>query len=236
MAKRNRKGLLKLDARTLLLLLVVANIVLFALPSIQTELWVMGFSIALAFLSGLYGSTIKLVLAYAALLGLDLVCSMYFHHGFAQMVSTGACFMRKVFPCAVLGGILIMTIQVSEFMATLSRIKTPQRILVPLTVMLRYLPAIAEDHRMITRAMRMRGIQPGVLNVIRHPLRTVECIYVPLLMSASRRADELSIAAMTRGIESPRPRTSIHEIRFRHADACVLLLCVSGLAALVWSS
>ena len=36
---------------------------------------------------------------------------------------------------------------------------------------------------------------------------TVNCSYVPLLTAASRAADELSIAAVTRGIENPKERT-----------------------------
>lgn len=229
-----QKGLIKLDARTLLLLLVATNVGMFLLPTLTAELCIMGCALLLALLSGLYSSTLKMALGYAALCALDLLCTHTFHGAFAATVSLGANFMRKVFPCAVLGGILVSTIQVSEFMATLVRIHTPRRLRISLTVMLRYLPAIAEDYRLITQAMRMRGIQPGFRQLVAHPIRTIECIYVPLLLSASRRADELSIAAVTRGIESPRPRTSIHTVHFQRADFAVLILCASGLAALAW--
>ena len=40
-------------------------------------------------------------------------------------------------------------------------------------------------------------------------MRTIDCIYVPLLMSASRAADELSMAAVARGIENPVARTAV---------------------------
>lgn len=47
---------------------------------------------------------------------------------------------------------------------------------------------------------------------------TINCIYVPLLTAASKTADELSIASVTRGIENPKPRTCLVKIQMRSAD------------------
>ena len=46
----------------------------------------------------------------------------------------------------------------------------------------------------------------------------MECLYVPLLITASKTADDLSIASMTRGIEHPGARTSITELKMRWYD------------------
>jgi energy-coupling factor transport system permease protein len=43
------------------------------------------------------------------------------------------------------------------------------------------------------------------------------------MMTASKAADELSIASVTRGIENPRPRTCLEQIRFGMADWIVIL-------------
>ena len=51
----------------------------------------------------------------------------------------------------------------------------------------------------------------------------MECIYVPLMMAASKAADELSIASITRGIENPKPRTCLVQIRMRLADVLAVL-------------
>ena len=99
--------------------------------------------------------------------------------------------------------------------------------IIPLAVMLRYVPAIMEDWRYIKDAMRMRDVSPTLVGFIRQPVMTVECIYVPLLTAASKTADELSIAAVARGIENPEPRTCLVRIQFRPADfiiASVFLL------------
>ena len=65
-------------------------------------------------------------------------------------------------------------------------------------------PPIQEDWRFIKDAMRMRDVSPSPKGLLTHPAMTVECIYVPLMMAASKAADELSIASITRGIENPK--------------------------------
>ena len=64
---------------------------------------------------------------------------------------------------------------------------------------------------------------------------TVNCLYVPLLTAASRAADELSIAAVTRGIENPKLRTCLVTVRMTAADWAVMALFAAFLAIeLLW--
>ena len=62
-----------------------------------------------------------------------------------------------------------------------------------------------------------------------HPGMTVECIYVPLMMTASKAADELSIASVTRGIENPNPRTCLVQIKCGIADWMIMAVAVAFL-------
>lgn len=71
--------------------------------------------------------------------------------------------------------------------------------------------------------MRLRDISPTFLGLLTHPVRTVECVYVPMMMAASKAADELSIASVTRGIENPGPRTCLVQIRFTIADVLAVV-------------
>ena len=85
--------------------------------------------------------------------------------------------------------------------------------------------------------MRLRDVSPTFLGFLKAPAMTVNCIYVPLLTAASRAADELSIAAVTRGIENPKPRTCLVEIQMRAADWLAMALFAAFLAAeLVWKA
>lgn len=98
-----------------------------------------------------------------------------------------------------------------------------QKIVIPVAVMLRYVPTIREDWHFIKDAMRMRDVSPNLKNFILHPAMTIECIYVPLMMAASKTADELTVASVTRGIENPTQRTSYVRIGFGIADLIVVL-------------
>ncbi len=126
--------------------------------------------------------------------------------------------VHKVYPCGFLAGILISTTRVSEFLCAMHKIHAPKSLTIPMAVMLRYLPTIREDWGFIKDAMRLRDVSPSLKGLVAHPGMTVECLYVPLMMSASRAADELSIASVTRGIENPAPRTCLIQIRLGLAD------------------
>ena len=70
---------------------------------------------------------------------------------------------------------------------------------------------------------------PLLWGLLSHPGMTVECIYVPLLMAASKAADELSVASVTRGIENPNPRTCLVQIKCGIADWRVMAVAVAFL-------
>ena len=53
---------------------------------------------------------------------------------------------------------------------------------------------------------------------------------VPLLMSAVNVSEELSAAALCRGLDSPEPHTSLVQVRFRFSD--VLVWCITGALAI----
>lgn len=92
-----------------------------------------------------------------------------------------------------------------------------------------------EDWHYIKDAMRLRDVSPTLISFLKAPAMTVNCIYVPMLTAASKTADELSIASVTRGIENPKPRTCLVEIRMRVADWAVMVLFAVFLASeIVW--
>ena len=144
---------------------------------------------------------------------------------------------HKVYACGMLAGIVLSTTKVSEFLSAMNQIHAPKKLVIPLAVMLRYIPTIQEDWHFIKDAMRMRDVSPTPAGFLKNPGMTIECIYVPLMMAASKAADELSIASVTRVIENPNPRTCLVQIKCRAADWIgmgvaiaffVLELCVRG--------
>lgn len=130
--------------------------------------------------------------------------------------------LYQVYPCGMMAGLILSSTKVSQFMAAMARSHVPRQVVIPLAIMLRYVPVVAEDWNHIKDAMKMRGITPSAAGFLKQPMRTLECIYVPMIMNASKAADELSVAALTRGIENPEPRTCLEEIRYRWADGVLL--------------
>ncbi len=126
---------------------------------------------------------------------------------------------------------LLATTTVGELAAALERLRVPRAIVIPLTVMLRFLPLVVEELRAIIDAMRLRGVIPGVGTLITRPIRAVEYVMMPLLAAMIRMTDDLSASAMLRGLGSKTRRTSIIRLGFGPIDAVYLIVMI-GLVAL----
>ncbi|GMQ58195.1 energy-coupling factor transporter transmembrane component T [Vallitalea sediminicola] len=214
-----KQGLLHIDPRTKLFILLVGNLSVFFAGSIKLEVILACFIILLGMISGAYRFTFKMSVIYFMILIIQILGSVYLGGTFKIFIVSFCMFIRKIFPCGMLGGIIVSTTRVNEFMAAMNRIHMPKSVVIPLTVMLRYFPMVGEDWRYIKDAMKMRNVAPSFGGFLIRPLQTIECVYVPLMMSASKVADELSAAAVTRGIENPKVRTCVQTIRFSCADA-----------------
>lgn len=220
-----KQGLVRIDPRTKIFLLILGNIAVILAPSLSFEIYlVMGY-VVFGFLCGIYGYPIKLAALYYLLVIFQFVSIQYLTGVLGIMLITFAQFVCMILPCALLAGIMIATVRANEFMAALNKLHVSKNIVIPLTVMIRYFPMVVEDLKHIKDAMRMRDITPSFLGFLKAPLLTIECVYVPLMMSASKVADELSAAVVTRGIENPLPRTCMAKMGLGWLDyICVLFL------------
>ncbi len=139
--------------------------------------------------------------------------------------------VTRFFPCLVMGYYLMATTRVSEFMASMARMHVSQKIVIPLSVMFRFFPTVAEESRSINDAMRMRGV--GIGSAGGSPMSMLEYRMVPLLMSVVKIGDELSASALTRGLGGPEKRTNICQIGFGPWDVAFTLV-VLGAVAVYW--
>ncbi len=225
------KAGLWLDPRTKLLLLLLTVLGATMAPSLLYEL---GLVILVALIALVLGEWKKAVLGFTAYVLFYLLTFTVMRIDGSALQITLMAFLslfHKVYPCGFFAGIMITTTKVSEFLSAMSRIHAPKKLVIPFAVMLRYLPTIREDWRFIKDAMELRDVSPTLMGLLTHPVRTVECLYVPLMMTASKAADELSIASVTRGIENPYPRTCLVQIRFGAADALAVLCFAAYFAA-----
>ena len=85
--------------------------------------------------------------------------------------------------------------------AALNKMKIPRAATLSLTVMFRFMPTLSEEYRHIRESQKIRGIGASLTGVLRHPLKTAECILVPMLIRTSKTADELSASVQVRGMK-----------------------------------
>lgn len=135
--------------------------------------------------------------------------------------------VTKFLPTVILARYIVKSTKVSEFLAAMNRMHIPDKFTIPISVIFRFFPTVAEESKAINDAMRMRGIEMGANKAS----EAVEYRMVPLIASCSLIGEELSAAAMTRGLDVGKRRTCIWNIRFGIQDFAVIALC---LLCFVW--
>lgn len=223
----SKRDLLQFDPRTELLLLVIANIVAFTQRSVFVEMiWVV-LLLLLITACGCGKSAGRLAIAF----GICLALQHYVFPNGPKIIASSftilVSYARKIFPCLIIGTLILQKTSVREFMVALRKWHIPQGLIIPLSVTIRYFPALKEEVGYIRDAMKLRNI---------HGMQKIEALIVPIMISATSTAEELSAAAITRGIENPAPKTSMLEMKFAWQDflclAISIVFCVvSAMAA-----
>ena len=228
---------LHLDPRTKLCLILLCVLSAMFAPNLQFQFALVALIGLLAALSGKWRYALRGILAYALICAFTVWCMGVLTGTWRTMFVAFLGLVHKVYACGMLAGLVIATTKVGEFLSAMARLHVPKKLTIPIAVMLRYLPTIREDWHYIKDAMRLRDVSPTFFGFLKTPAMTVNCIYVPLLTAASKAADELSIASVTRGIENPKPRTCLVKIQMRSADLLTMALFTVFLAAeIVWKA
>ena len=124
-------------------------------------------------------------------------------------------------PGFIMGYYLVSTTTVSEFVAAMERMRVSQKVVIPVSVVFRFFPTVKEEYAAIRDAMKMRGI-----TTLRSPMKMLEYRVVPLMISIAKIGEELSAAALTRGLGAPQKRTNICTIKFGPLDVFFFLLTI----------
>lgn len=134
----------------------------------------------------------------------------------------------RMLPILMMGYYTISTTKVSEFIASMEKSNIPRDIIIPLSVVFRYIPSVYEEIRSITDAMKMRGF--GLtFKSLKSPLKLIEFYMIPILISAVKTADELSAASLTRGLSNPQKRTHLLSVKFNVMDYLFISIAIIGL-------
>ena len=131
--------------------------------------------------------------------------------------------MLRMLPGVLMGSYAFTTTDMSKVISSLKKLHLPDQIVIPATVMSRFFYTCSIDYRQIKHAMLLDGLTPGRL--LLHPAKLLEYRIIPLLMVLIRTADEVSVSAITRGLEVGQQRSYITDHRLTGIDlACALLM------------
>jgi energy-coupling factor transport system permease protein len=216
LADQNR---IKLDPRTKIFMLLIINVSAFSVSAWYVMALAAVIPISLFALSKRFYLALVFTILYSSslLLYVYLIDSSFGIVNIVVGMLIGV--INRMGPGLLMGYYLLSTTTVSEFIAAMERINLPKQIIISLSVMFRFFPTIKEESSSINDAMRMRNIGFGPGNYFKEPLAMIEYRIIPLLMSTVKIGEELSAAALTRGLDTPGKRTNICHIGFGFQDS-----------------
>ena len=211
------------DPRAGLWLLIAANMIAFRPHTFRLELTLIGLLLVLMLGHGRLTMAVKWAVGYCALVVFQQFILPVSPMVIATSFTIFATYTRRMFPCLMTGALMLTCTPLRYLIVGLRQLHIPQKLIVAISVTLRYFPAIREEVGYIRDAMKLRNIRG---------LDRLECTVMPLMVSATETAEELSAAAVTRGIENPARKTSAVSLRISPLDFLGML---AGLALLVIS-
>lgn len=137
--------------------------------------------------------------------------------------------ITRFMPSIMMGVYVVSTTTVSEFTAAMLRMHIIEKLIIPMSVMFRFFPTVMDEFSSINAAMRMRGVSFGGKNAG----KMLEYRLVPLLTCSSKIGEELSAAALTRGLGGNVRRTNVCEIGFHVQDFIVILMCIAPFMTII---
>ena len=133
---------------------------------------------------------------------------------------------RFILPLLTAFYVLTHTSRIGEYISAFTRMHMPNEVIIPLAVMLRFVPTIQEEWQTVNQALRLRGMALTWKNIVRRPLQMMEYMLVPFLLQCSVIVDEMSAAVMARGFDRNMPRSSYVEVQMKALDWCIVIISV----------
>jgi energy-coupling factor transport system permease protein len=216
-----------LDPRTKIVILAILSFMVFN----DVSLYVSGILVLIPFLCLFFSNHRRSALIYILVYVLAKYVQIYIlpqATGLAAIILiTFSYTASRMLPILMMGYYTIETTKVSEFIASMEKSNIPRDIIIPVSVVFRYIPSVFEEIKSITNAMKMRGFGLNAKS-LKNPLKLIEFYMIPILISAVKTADELSAASLTRGLSNPEPRTHMLEVKLAGPDYALLAVTFMG--------
>lgn len=110
-----------------------------------------------------------------------------------------------------------------EILEVFYRLHLPKSFGISVIVLLRFFPTIQYEWKAIRGALKFRGIGVSVFSTMIHLPKNFALTLIPLLIRTVRISDEITAAALTRGVELDNEIVCFSEVQWRKKDSAVLL-------------
>lgn len=215
----------RFDPRAKLYFLLLANSMLFFHVNTKTEAIMMLLFVIPLFLGGRYRSGIRFAVLYGIFLWMDIFLIPVASGFWLNLISMLSVGIRMLMPCLITGTCAFTTTTPGELVCALRRMHVPEGMIITCAVVIRFFPTVREDYHQIRNAMTLRGIAAGRAAWLCHPVQSLEYILIPLLMNGSNVAQDLSVAALTKGIGLKGKHTCMTQIEMKWYDWGYMTVC-----------
>ena len=212
--------MIKLNPLTLVILNILFPVVIFLGKGIIYETICLLIAIVVLSIYKRYLQILKFIIWYISFSILAYLISISNIIWIADLFGTLVYIFLRMTPVMMIAYILVKDIKSNELLSAFEQIYLPKKIMLSITVALRFFPTYKMEIRMIRESLKMRNIN---LNIT-EPLKFLEYWLVPVLMRMNLIAEEMTATAMTKGVESPMRRTSFYNVRMRIIDYIFLII------------
>ena len=203
--------MIKLNPLTLIILNILFPVVIFLGKGMKYEIICMLISIVVLLIYKRYLQIFKFIILYVILSFIAYIISTSKIILLADLFGTLVYIFLRMIPVMMIAYILVKDIKSNELLASFEQIHLPKKLMLSITVTLRFFPTYKLEMKMIRESLKMRI-------KITQPLKYLEYWIVPVLMRMNLISEEMTATAMTKGIESPIRRTSFYNVRMRSID------------------
>lgn len=218
---------MKIDFRTKLFMTIVLSCILLLGNLQKNHIYIAIFACMLPyllfFIYGFYARAIKgIILVLIAAIFQEY---LYTTDGILLSISLFVTsLVLNMLPGVMMGSFALSTTDMGEIIATMKKMKIPDQLIIPISVMARFFYTVRIDYSQIRQAMYLNGLVG--IKMFLHPLKLFEYRVVPLLMCLTKTSDEVAISAITRGLEVGAKRSSIYEPKLSLFDYILIITMI----------
>ncbi len=206
--------MIKFNPLTLVILNIIFPVVIFLGKGVIYEIVCMLISIVVLAIYKRYTQILKFIILYVSLSLVAYLISTCKIILITDLFGTLVYIFLRMIPVMMISYILVKDIKSNELLSSFEQIHLPKKLMLSITVALRFFPTYKLEIKMIRESLKMRNISIKITE----PLKYLEYWIVPVLMRMNLISEEMTATAMTKGVESPNRRTSFYNVKMKKVD------------------